>query len=138
MKPHRALLLFVVLVLSGCSGDGAAPLATLERGLPSDPETLDPQKARSTQAAEVLRDIGEGLLGYTANGELVPAAAAGWEISEDGLSYTFHLRPEARWSNGDPGSVHFHGEPSILWIEIDRSFPPWIIRECTPLSRDQR
>lgn len=102
MKPHRALLLFVVLVLSGCSGDGAAPLATLERGLPSDPETLDPQKARSTQAAEVLRDIGEGLLGYTATGELVPAAAAGWEISEDGLSYTFHLRPEARWSNGDP------------------------------------
>jgi oligopeptide transport system substrate-binding protein len=104
MKAHRLLLLFVVLSLTACSGgsDGTTPLATLERGLPSDPETLDPQKARSTQAAEVLRDIGEGLLGYTATGELVPAAAASWEISEDGLSYTFHLRPEARWSNGDP------------------------------------
>ena len=53
------------------------------------------------QAAEVLRDIGEGLVAYSATGELVGAAAESWSISDDGLTYTFKIRPEARWSNGD-------------------------------------
>src|SRR5690606_22842655 len=39
---------------------------------------------------------------YSASGELEPRAAARGEISEDGRTYTFHLRPEARWSNGEP------------------------------------
>jgi oligopeptide transport system substrate-binding protein len=54
------------------------------------------------QAADVLRDIGEGLVAYSPSGELVAAAAESWEISADGLTYTFRIRPEARWSNGDP------------------------------------
>ncbi len=62
---------------------------------------LDQHKARSTQALEVLRDIGEGLVAYSPTGELVPAAAERWDVSDDGLTYTFHLRPDARWSNGD-------------------------------------
>lgn len=78
------------------------PVSTLNRGLAADPESLDPQKARSTQAADVLRDIGEGLAGYSPSGELVNAAAESWEISEDGLTYTFRIRESARWSNGDP------------------------------------
>ena len=104
------LLLLVCIALWSCGGpvDSESSLSTLHRGLSSDPESLDPHKARSTQAADVLRDIGEGLLGYTETGELVPAAAASWTISEDGLSYTFQLRPDARWSNGDPVTAeHF-------------------------------
>jgi ABC-type oligopeptide transport system substrate-binding subunit len=73
----------------------------LSRGNGPEPESLDPHKARSTQAADVLRDIGEGLVGYSPGGELVAAAAERWEISEDGLQYDFWLRPEARWSNGE-------------------------------------
>ena len=76
--------------------------SVLHRGLPSDPESVDPHKARSTQAGDVLRDIGEGLLGYSPTGELVPAAAESWQISGDGLTYTFRIRDNARWSNGDP------------------------------------
>ena len=76
--------------------------AVLHRGLPSDPESVDPQKARSTQAGDILRDIGEGLLGYSPTGEVVPGAAESWSISEDGLTYTFVIREDARWSNGDP------------------------------------
>jgi oligopeptide transport system substrate-binding protein len=49
----------------------------------------------------VLRDIGEGLVSYSPGGELQPAAAERWQVSDDGLSYTFYLRPDARWSNGD-------------------------------------
>jgi oligopeptide transport system substrate-binding protein len=89
--------------VAACGGemDTGANANTLQRGLPSDPETLDHHKARSTQAAEVLRDLGEGLAGFTANGELVPAAADSWDISEDGLTYTFRLRDGLRWSNGE-------------------------------------
>jgi len=101
----RALFLLLVLLsavaLNGCSKDEVDAGIVLQRGLPTDPESLDPQKARSTQALEVLRDIGEGLVGYSPTGELVPAAAMRWEVSDDGLTYTFHLRPEARWSNGE-------------------------------------
>lgn len=74
----------------------------LHRGLPSDPESVDPHKARSTQAGDILRDIGEGLLGYSPGGELVPGVAESWEVSDEGLTYTFRIRDNARWSNGDP------------------------------------
>ena len=104
MKLTRLLFLFALLsgvALYGCSGDEPDSGVVLQRGLPSDPESLDQHKARSTQAAEVLRDLSEGLVGYTPTGELVPAAAERWDISADGLTYTFHLREQARWSNGD-------------------------------------
>ena len=58
------------------------------------------------QSADVLRDIGEGLVGHSPSGELVAAGAERWEISDDGLTYTFHIRPDARWSNGDPVTAH--------------------------------
>ena len=73
----------------------------LHRGNGAEPESLDPHKARSVQAADVLRDIGEGLVGYSPGGELIAAAAEKWEISEDGRQYDFWLRPAARWSNGE-------------------------------------
>lgn len=111
MTLYRSIsLLLVCALLASCGGTtGSDPsLSVLHRGLASDPESLDPHKARSTQAADVLRDIGEGLLGYTETGELVAAAAVSWSISDDGLTYTFKLRPEARWSNGDPVTAeHF-------------------------------
>ena len=104
MKSLRLIALVTLFALGACGGseEPQGPVNTLERGLPTDPESLDHHKARSTQAAEVLRDIGEGLTGYSATGELVPAAAERWDVSEDGLTYTFHLRDELRWSNGEP------------------------------------
>ena len=109
MKVFRIVLLAALLLaaislallLGGESGDSGRPPSTLQRGLSSDPESIDPHKARSTQAAEVLRDIGEGLVAYSPTGELLGAAAESWSISDDGLTYTFNIRPEARWSNGD-------------------------------------
>ena len=92
---------FLVLKSDDKPGTDAPSVATLNRGLVSDPESLDPHKARSTQAAEVLRDIGEGLMTYSADGELVGGAAESWDSSADGLTYTFNLRATARWSNGD-------------------------------------
>jgi ABC-type oligopeptide transport system substrate-binding subunit len=104
----RRILLVIAAALAttlwscGDAGRSSEPESVLHRGLSSDPETLDPHKARSVQAGEVLRDIGEGLLTYSAEGELSPGAATAWTMSDDGLTYTFTLRNEARWSNGDP------------------------------------
>jgi oligopeptide transport system substrate-binding protein len=104
MKMLRILWLTLMLaVMAACGGTDktAGPPNTLQRGISSDPETLDQHKSRSIQAADVIRDLGEGLVGYSATGELIPAAAESWEISEDGLKYTFHLRDGLRWSNGE-------------------------------------
>jgi oligopeptide transport system substrate-binding protein len=99
-----ASLLFLIAFVTVACGPAQDPLAgksIINRAISSEPESLDPQKSRSVQAADVLRDIGEGLAGYSAGGELVAAAAESWEIADDGLTYTFRIRPDARWSNGD-------------------------------------
>ena len=109
LRLPRLLLAFIsIFVVCGCSQESPDAGVVLQRGLPADPESLDHHKARSTQAADVLRDLGEGLVAYSANGELVPAAAERWEISDDGLTYTFYLRPDGRWSNGETvTAAHF-------------------------------
>jgi oligopeptide transport system substrate-binding protein len=97
-----------LMAACSCSDQSGRTANTLQRAIPTDPETLDQHKARTTQAADILRDLGEGLVGYSADGELMPAAATGWDVSDDGLTYTFHLREGARWSNGDPVvAAHF-------------------------------
>ncbi len=72
------------------------------RGNDSDPETLDPQKTQTTSEAHLLRDLFEGLVIHNAKGEVVGGVAEKWDISADGRVYTFNLRPNAKWSNGDP------------------------------------
>jgi len=97
-------MVLTAALVSEC-GDGGAPMdgdRVLNRSLGSEPESLDVHLAASNQAATVLRDLGEGLTGYAADGTLVAAAAERWDTSEDGLHYRFTLRPEARWSNGEP------------------------------------
>ena len=78
----------------------AAAESALRRGNIEHPATLDPARARSTHAFNVLVDLYEGLVVEGPNGKLVPGAAEQWEVSEDGLVYRFRLRGNARWSNG--------------------------------------
>ena len=124
-----ALIILAPLSAAACGGadKAAGPPNTLQRGISSDPETLDQHKSRSIQAADVIRDLGEGLVGYSATGELIPAAAQSWEISEDGLKYTFHLRDGLRWSNSDP--ITGQAAWFDLRVKIERTDAP---AECDP------
>jgi oligopeptide transport system substrate-binding protein len=65
-------------------------------------ESLDPQKTVSAEAAAIERDMFTGLAALDDRGRPISGAAASWEISADGRTWIFHLRPALRWSNGDP------------------------------------
>ena len=79
----------------------SVPKIVLRRGNGAEPESLDPQLARSEGALTLLRDLYEGLTAIGADGEPVLAAADRCVISPDGKTYRFHLRAGLRWSNGD-------------------------------------
>lgn len=75
---------------------------TLVRGIGDNWETLDPHLVQSTKDSIIEGDLYEGLVGVDAAGNPIPGAAESWEVSADGLTYTFRLRPNLKWSNGDP------------------------------------
>ena len=64
--------------------------------------SVDPQLAQDVTSAEVIRDLFEGLMNQDADGNLEPGVALGYQLGEGRDVYTFSLRPDARWSNGDP------------------------------------
>jgi len=69
----------------------------------SEPADLDPQTVADTQVQNVVMALFEGLTQYDPKTcEPIPAVAERWEVSEDNLTWTFHLRPDARWSDGQP------------------------------------
>jgi oligopeptide transport system substrate-binding protein len=88
---------------SGTSTDPAAAMASdaavLRRGT-AEIDSLDPALATMTESAAVLRDVYEGLVRIGPDLQPAPAVAERWELSADGRTYTFHLRPQARWSDG--------------------------------------
>jgi oligopeptide transport system substrate-binding protein len=79
----------------------AADPTTLRRGNGPEPDSLDPQRARTDAAFNILRDLFEGLTAIGPDGDTVSGAAESWTVSADGLEYTFRLREGLRWSNGD-------------------------------------
>ena len=73
----------------------------LRRGLGGQPGSLDPQRAEDAFSFDVLRDLYEGLTTSSPSGEVLPAAAESWSVDKAGTHYSFKLRRDARWSNGD-------------------------------------
>ena len=74
---------------------------TLTRNNGSEPETLDPSLIESVGAANLTRDLFEGLTAIDAQGKIVPGVAEKWR-QVDPLTWSFQLRPQAKWQNGDP------------------------------------
>ena len=81
---------------------GSTPAAeqTITRTLDDYPRSLDPQLTTDIPSQRVLDDLFEGLVALSIDGQPVPGVAASWEQSADSRTWTFHLRPDARWSNG--------------------------------------
>lgn len=81
---------------------GAALAATLNRGNAQEPDTLDPHRATAQWEGNIIGDMLMGLMTEDAAGDPVPGMASGYEVSPDGLTWTFHLRDDVVWSDGVP------------------------------------
>jgi oligopeptide transport system substrate-binding protein len=71
------------------------------RGNGEEPETLDPHLAVGVPSSHILRDLFEGLITESPAGDIIPGAALRWNISRNARTYTFYLRRDLTWSNGD-------------------------------------
>lgn len=120
-KKGLALLLVVMttltVALSGCSGDKAEDSSKITIGIPQDIDSLDPHKAEGAGTREVLFNVFEGLVKPDENGNLNPAVASDYTISDDGKTYTFTLRDGIKFHNGNPVTVE------DIKYSIDRSKP---------------
>ncbi|UFJ42388.1 peptide ABC transporter substrate-binding protein [Brevibacillus humidisoli] len=129
MKTFRWKSLCIALICSvvfaGCSTQEAAPPAseekpqsetpsdsqeasaeqTLNINMGSEPTSIDPGIAQDIPSMAVARAAFDGLLRLGTDGELHEAVAESYEVSEDQLTWTFHLR-DTKWSNGDPVTAH--------------------------------
>ncbi|MEO7390922.1 MAG: peptide ABC transporter substrate-binding protein [Ramlibacter sp.] len=93
-----AIPTFGAVIPAGVQLHGAQ---TLIRNNGSEPETLDPAVAESVGANNITRDLFEGLTANDADGKIIPGVAESWK-QVNSLTWVFKLRPNAKWSNGDP------------------------------------
>ena len=102
--PLIALSIFVFLGVASCDHptQQREPTSVLRRGLSGDLSSLDPAAAADTFSILVLQDLYEGLTAESPTGSAIPAVASSWSVDPAGTRYTFHLRPDAHWSNGRP------------------------------------
>ncbi len=93
-------IFLALLSLSGCDvGDTRADLVILNG---AEPESIDPAVITGQLEGRICYALFDGLLHFDRFGKPQPAVAERWDISNDGKIYTFHLRSNAKWSNGDP------------------------------------
>ncbi|MBD0337924.1 MAG: peptide ABC transporter substrate-binding protein [Thermoleophilia bacterium] len=107
-----ALVASLLLAVAGCGGDdedgagdtggetAAEQVITVNWG--TEPPSLDPGLASDTTSANILLNIMDPLVKLDDDLEPVPTAAESWEVSDDGTTYTFTLRDDLAWTNGDP------------------------------------
>ncbi len=109
-----SVLLILALAFTACSGgtgsegegNGEEGKKILRTNNMSEPGSLDPALAQGTHESWVLDHTFEGLMKKDQNGELVEGMAASYELADDEVTYTFTLRDDITWSNGDPVTAH--------------------------------
>jgi oligopeptide transport system substrate-binding protein len=88
------------------TGEALADDQTFTYRILDEHSSVDPQVVEDVSGAEIVRDLFEGLMNQDKDGNLVPGVATGYTSNDDNTVYTFTLRPEAKWSNGDTVTAH--------------------------------
>lgn len=108
-RPTRSALLAAAVVLaapalSACRGGDAAPdrRAFVDSRDTYDPRSLDPALSTDVPTGRAVSYLFDGLVRFTPDARVVPALAARWDVSPDGTTYTFHLRPGLTFHDGTP------------------------------------
>ena len=87
------------------AGTKLAKVQNLVKGNGAEPASLDPHRTEGVPESNILRDLMEGLIIQDADGNLIPGVAESWNTT-DNTVFTFKLRKNAKWSNGDPVTAH--------------------------------
>lgn len=107
----RILILLLILTLSittGCKSTGNSGLQgttdtdRISVNLPGSPPELNSMLATDTVSGDILRTCMSGLFKLDENDQPQPDLVENWEVSNDNKTYTFYLRRDGAWSNGDP------------------------------------
>ena len=112
MRPERLFSLFLACLVLACSRppsnvETGARDQVLHLGNGAAPQSLDPHIATSVGANNILSSLLEGLMSeHPKTLEPQPGVAESWAISKDRKTYTFTLRKNAKWSNGDTVTAH--------------------------------
>lgn len=110
--PSKILILVVLLIgLIGCERKTLVDMGTEQQilfyGNATDVTGVDPHGTNGMPEQRIMAAIFEGLVAKDPRTlEIVPAVADRWEVSEDNMTYVFHIRENAKWSNGDPVTAH--------------------------------
>ncbi len=95
------ILSLLATLFTGCAGGNKAPAEKVLRyNHGQEPETIDPIQNTSTDGGTIASAVFEGLTALDPDDKPIPGVAASWDISPDKLTYTFHLRKDAKWSDG--------------------------------------
>ena len=95
-----------VLAADVPAGTKLADVQEFVRDNGAEPGSLDPQKIEGVPGANLARDLFEGLLNQGRNGDELPGVATDYSTNDDNTVYTFNLRNNAKWSNGDTVTAH--------------------------------
>ncbi len=110
-RPHKGTLILLLLAslgLTGCGAKKSTAVLKAEEGVLvinniAEPSSLDPQTVTGLSESHIMYALFEGLVNYDpVDLHPVPGVAESWTSSADAMTWTFKLRPDARWSNGDP------------------------------------
>lgn len=108
----RSWIFFLIAALAlACDGANKSLDSNKDQilhvGNKAEPQTLDPQLITGVPESHIADALFEGLVAYDQKTtQILPAIAVKWDVSADKLTYTFHLRPEAKWSDGEPILAH--------------------------------
>ncbi len=127
-----ACALLALAALAGCSrretvADAGVRSQELHVALKAEPRDLDPQIATSQEEFTLTKALLEGLTELDPKtARPIPGVAERWEISPDAKTWTFHLRADARWSNGDPVTAgdFVYGFRRMLTAELGTEYAP--------------
>ncbi len=94
-------LLFLCCISAGCGSAGKSS-KELNIAISHSPETMDPQLVQDLDSSFATHFMSGSLFSTNEEKELVPCLAKDYELSEDGLTYTIHLKENLKWSDGSP------------------------------------